>query len=598
MKTTFYILCFGLTFLFCNLSSAQTLWGWQYGTTDTIEDAKGHYNSTDDRYIVTGHVSNSFDLNFAYLLETNQSGAITWQTYIGDSSYNWYGASTKHVSGNKYVVVGKTDKDQFYRGAYDTSCQLMTPYYNAFIALIDPSDSTGRSNWYHVWGDSNLHDEALEVIEDQMGDFVVVGTAKGKLASFRDSCNNSDSLYTSSSSKDVAGIMVTKFSSSGMLQFNRVIFPLMSGAKYDQGVSIVEDPAAAGYRVLFKRRLADKSNPTFPAIVNVDMTGNANMLKEYHTTDTTDRIPTELILFQNNIVVVGHAYDSANQPYTSFMLNIDQMLNLLTYNEISHSFSQLLDQDVLVDNDTLVISGTLLEQVRPYSKSMFLYKAVPSTSVMNAFDLVSLYRTNYLSVMHMFYEESNTNFCLYPYTDSFSNTYNGYHLFGNHDTTIVHHKADHNTFSTCQYFYPIGIDTVYAYDADDMPNIAELDTMSTFGPVDPNIYEISVCDTTVLDTMMGDTLMAMPMSLPTISVLASRIFPNPTSGSVNITFSNPVQGTIQVYNLQGVLLKQYDINSSVNNHTVDVSNLLNGTYLMTFQGADQVLPLGRIVILK
>ena len=147
---------FLLTFLLFLTASAQ-MYGKQYDNLSKVqelENSKGDYNPYATKFIVTGTVDNSTQQNFAYLLETDVTGNVTWNTLLGDDNEDFWGTSVKTTSNGKYIVVGKTTKYQTYAGVYNDSCQLTTPYYNAFVAFIDPVAPV--NNWYKILGDENF----------------------------------------------------------------------------------------------------------------------------------------------------------------------------------------------------------------------------------------------------------------------------------------------------------------------------------------------------------------------------------------------------------------------------------------------------------
>lgn len=55
-------------------------------------------------------------------------------------------------------------------------------------------------------------------------------------------------------------------------------------------------------------------------------------------------------------------------------------------------------------------------------------------------------------------------------------------------------------------------------------------------------------------------------------------YPNPTEGNINLNISNTENYSIELYTIQGSLLKSYKNNS--NTSTIDISNLPNGIYLI------------------
>ena len=68
-----------------------------------------------------------------------------------------------------------------------------------------------------------------------------------------------------------------------------------------------------------------------------------------------------------------------------------------------------------------------------------------------------------------------------------------------------------------------------------------------------------------------------------------NIYPNPTSGLLNIAFANEKQENVQLalYNLTGQLVKEWT-NITDNQVQLDLSKEINGTYLLMLKRADGV----------
>jgi len=86
--------------------------------------------------------------------------------------------------------------------------------------------------------------------------------------------------------------------------------------------------------------------------------------------------------------------------------------------------------------------------------------------------------------------------------------------------------------------------------------------------------------------------------MPTLEV---NVFPNPTSGTVNVNFSNVPAGlfNIQIFNALGksVLLKEID-GAGLVNERLDLSNLADGVYFITTQAAGYAPVTKRLVLTK
>jgi hypothetical protein len=80
-------------------------------------------------------------------------------------------------------------------------------------------------------------------------------------------------------------------------------------------------------------------------------------------------------------------------------------------------------------------------------------------------------------------------------------------------------------------------------------------------------------------------------SLPASDFL---LYPNPTSGTLNIAFEeSPLQsqGQVNIYNMIGQQILQITLNPSVGNfnHVLDVSSLPAGLYILRFTSDERII---------
>lgn len=94
-----------------------------------------------------------------------------------------------------------------------------------------------------------------------------------------------------------------------------------------------------------------------------------------------------------------------------------------------------------------------------------------------------------------------------------------------------------------------------------------------------SIFEGSVMIRPIFSTEMDATL-----GIPTNEVVEpqAKLYPNPTNSMVNIEFENGLYDGVEVYNLQGVLVKKSDEQS------VDLSDQPNGVYLFRVNGVNRI----------
>lgn len=546
---------------------SQNLWGKLYDNYYYKTENKGNYGNINNKFIVTGTSKNLAGINLAYILETDQNGAITWQTYLGDSIYNFIGNSIIETNNGSYVVVGKTNKSQSYIGTYEDSCTLSYKYYNAFIAYIDPDSSAG--NWYYIFGDSTLDDEAVEVIQDNSGYLVVTGTAGGKMSA--DSCLLNNNRYVCTKGNDQAGIMIAKFDISGNIIFNKYFFDY----KFDNGISIVQDNSSSNYILLINRRDSSRNSKIFPLVLVVDIAGNFNKAAEYVDSNTYERIAREIIWHNDGYFVTGNENYINGNATTSFICDIDYALNMINYSRIIHPYINLLTKDILLDIDTIVASGDLTDTISSYGvKRKFLIKFKYDKA--NGFDLINLSSGTNITHYYSYGFEDNTNFCIYPFTDTSGYNHNGYHLFGNSNNIFSDHvKTDHFTYSSCYE-----TDTITLLDSNLNNNYINfyednLDTFEKFDTIPSYFYDFADCDSLLI-----------PISNNTASKNAAInekniiIYPNPVSTKLNIEL--PIihfEKNIAIYNYTGVLVYSNKLNKEVDNMTINTQNWEKGLYI-------------------
>lgn len=542
----FLVMTFIFVFTQSNFTSAQTLWGKLYDNYSLKSDKKGDYSSHVNGYIVTGHSQTTFNKQMAYLLETDQMGNISLQNYLGDPDYNFYGESVIETSNGKYVVVGKTDKYQLYYGIYGIDCEDSIPYYNAFIAYIDPDSSA--ANWYSILGHRYLNDEGIAVIEDFNGDFVMTGIAKGYLSNM-DTCILNDSLYVSPSGYDKSGILLAKFDKFGNVLFNKVF----ENDYFDQGVSLIDVPQTSEYLILANRRDALQTSNTRPIILKTDQNGNLFSAMDYDPFATINRIGQDLVIDGDSIIVIGNEIDLPFNLKTSFIFEIDLNLILITYSTIIHPYEELFYKDIHIDNDTFVISGNAQRAVGEGNvNTKFLVKM--DFDPLHNFKFVELSFNRNITHYTSYGEEDNTNFCIYPYFDSEGWSHTGYHLFGNSQNYYIDHvKTDHHTISACWEQDSINekdtiIPSLFVWNNEDTLSI-----FNDFDLYDSEFFLYHKCDS----ISSGES----PFTASSEEQKHNSkflLFPNPAQDILNIEISNIEEvHSVSIFNSIGVNIQNY-----------------------------------------
>jgi len=74
--------------------------------------------------------------------------------------------------------------------------------------------------------------------------------------------------------------------------------------------------------------------------------------------------------------------------------------------------------------------------------------------------------------------------------------------------------------------------------------------------------------------------------VPTVNAGSTKIYPNPTSGILNIDFGNqPVNMKMDIYSILGQGLLHEEINNQTL-HQTDISYLPDGDYILVIRGQD------------
>jgi hypothetical protein len=77
---------------------------------------------------------------------------------------------------------------------------------------------------------------------------------------------------------------------------------------------------------------------------------------------------------------------------------------------------------------------------------------------------------------------------------------------------------------------------------------------------------------------------------------AFKLFPNPASQEINVEFSSPKEGVLEITNMQGQVIHSYPMNGSQLKHKIDISFLASGVYLVGISIQNQAYDVRRFVI--
>jgi hypothetical protein len=645
-----------ISFFFTLNLSAQTLWEKEYGDIwNNYQNRKGDYNGIQSRFISTGNLKLQNANHLAYLVETDLNGNITWQTLIGDSISDWFAESVKTTSGGDYIVVGRTTQDQLGGGVYASdTCLFIQPYYNAFIALISPSNPT--SGWYKVFGDEWRDDQAFEVIEDVQGNFVLTGIAYGKYAGdhceyidscvyftdsiYRDSlmnittccsyeicwsnsipcqigdtcCVNDTSYYSgyvysydsicykiriNDNTINSSSVLIAKFDVAGNPMFIR---RYDNDTICDKGVSLIEDMAAMNYKILVNRNYSNQNSKIRPVIMELDYFGNLTNVKEFAQRTNVDLKAYEVIKHSNNrFVITGSISDTQSIETNSYLLAFDNTLTAQGYASFIHPYIDFVNRDVLIESGNLVITGDAWEYDFTLGKWQTMHVLKVALGPTWNFTLLPLVGTNNISHYNLYAKERNSNFCIYPYLDLFGNNKNGFHLFGNTvvKSKITNVKTDNSGISSCYIMDEIDIENTTILDSTISLDNSELSMFNSFYEIESEIELLTDCDT--LDPA-NKSYKRFANTLTTIDKISEiHSYPNPNSGNLFLEVANGNAKILKVTVFNAIGQEMYSISlgeQPTDRMHLDLSRLSNGLYNVNITLDNGVVKKSKIVITK
>jgi hypothetical protein len=371
-------------------------------------------------------------------------------------------------------------------------------------------------------------------------------------------------------------VLLTKFDLLGNLIFNEVI----SDYRYDRGVSVIDEPDFQQYLILVNRRDSSQNNLNRPLILVTDYNGNFLSATEYDQMPTLEKISRELVKFKNGYVIIGNIENGSGHFNNSFFIDVDGGLNVMNYAVLQHPYYELLVKDILVDDDTLVVSGNaILPDSLTEVKVLF---KMDITEPIHAFVLIPLVSANNITHYTSHNREDNTNFCFYPYEDSLSNSYVGYHLFGNsNDYYFDHVKADHQTISLCYEMDSIGIENGSIPHMPVSLEIEYLDTFEKFELIASSIFEFQKCDT--IDP--GFSPFAESLAVENSEIPMVKIYPNPGKEMLHLDLGDETKEVkMAIYNLMGHLVYENHLGYLKDtNISLSMQDWESGVYLVNIQ---------------
>jgi len=85
-----------------------------------------------------------------------------------------------------------------------------------------------------------------------------------------------------------------------------------------------------------------------------------------------------------------------------------------------------------------------------------------------------------------------------------------------------------------------------------------------------------------------------------ISNVSANIYPNPNNGNFTLTYNlgNQTSGIIEIYNQIGMKVAEYLLTSSTGSMQVNAPNLSQGLYIYKLYTGNEVIKIGKIIIMK
>jgi hypothetical protein len=110
-------------------------------------------------------------------------------------------------------------------------------------------------------------------------------------------------------------------------------------------------------------------------------------------------------------------------------------------------------------------------------------------------------------------------------------------------------------------------------------------------------YSLIVSDNNGCNSLTSNTVSITIDICTSINSLDNKVkvMPNPTTGIVNIEFSNAFNGKLSIFDVTGKLIDSINI-LNLNSKQIDLSNLITGIYLIEISSTNQLVE--RIKIVK
>ncbi len=111
-------------------------------------------------------------------------------------------------------------------------------------------------------------------------------------------------------------------------------------------------------------------------------------------------------------------------------------------------------------------------------------------------------------------------------------------------------------------------------------------------------YEVVIFDSIGCQTTSSCKVLVLPVGIPPDNLNGDhlQIYPNPTSGIVNFSFTHPQSNNsvLKLFSAEGRLVKEYMVSEPV--LTIDLTDLSHGLYIYNWIISDETIGSGKIVV--
>ncbi len=165
------------------------------------------------------------------------------------------------------------------------------------------------------------------------------------------------------------------------------------------------------------------------------------------------------------------------------------------------------------------------------------------------------------------------------------------------ENNLTYHFTNHS-----QYVYPDSIDGGhFLWDFGDGTTSTDLHPSHEYankGESYPVTLTAVVCsDTSVFEikVVSGDEIVGIE-EVENLPAFSFKMYPNPTNGKVFLDYDLPKEGLLQLYDLQGKKMGDWELDSQKDNLILDMENLSSGMYVYRLTSEGMFLKGGKLVV--